>query len=89
MGTPTAAAGAATPQAATDGYLTGYGTKGYRSYVLSALLLVYILNFLDRGLLGVVSEPVMNELKITDGQFGLISMCCGGALATGTILERL
>ena len=25
----------------------------------------------------------------TDGQFGLISMCCGGALATGTIIERL
>jgi len=66
-------AGAATPAAATDGHITGYGTKPYRSYVLSALLLVYILNFLDRGLLGVVSEPVMNELKITDGQFGLLT----------------
>jgi MFS family permease len=73
MGTHTAATGAATPQTATDGYVTGYGTKGYRSYVLSSLLLVYILNFLDRGLLGVVSEPVMNELKITDGQFGLLT----------------
>lgn len=73
MGTPTAAAGAATPQAVTDGHLTGYGTKPYRSYVLNALLVVYILNFLDRGLLGIVSEPVMNELKITDGQFGLLT----------------
>ena len=73
MGTQTGAAGAATPQAATDGHLTGFGTKPYRSYVLSALLFVYILNFLDRGLLGVVSEPVMNELKITDGQFGLLT----------------
>jgi len=72
MGTQTA--GVATPAAAaTDGHITGYGTKPYRSYVLSALLLVYILNFLDRGLLGVVSEPVMNELKITDGQFGLLT----------------
>lgn len=56
-----------------QGHLTGYGTKAYRSYVLNALLLVYVLNFLDRGLLGVVSEPVMNELKITDGQFGLLT----------------
>ena len=66
-----AGADIATPQ--SQGHLTGYGTKAYRSYVLNALLLVYVLNFLDRGLLGVVSEPVMNELKITDGQFGLLT----------------
>lgn len=71
MGTQTAAAGA--PASPSDGHLTGYGSKPYRSYVLNALLIVYILNFLDRGLLGVVSEPVMNELKITDGQFGLLT----------------
>lgn len=73
MGTQTGAIGADTPAAEHQGHLTGYGTKGYRSYVLSALLFIYILNFLDRGLLGVVSEPVMNELKITDGQFGLLT----------------
>ena len=33
---------------------TGYGTKGYRTYVLSALTLIYIMNFVDRGLLAVV-----------------------------------
>ena len=32
---------------------------------------------------------ILHELERTDGQFGLISMCCGGALATGTIIERL
>jgi len=63
----------ATTSAQEGGHLTGYGSKGYRTYVLSALLLVYILNFLDRGLLGIVAEPVMNELKITDGQFGLLT----------------
>ncbi|HYA69261.1 MAG TPA: steroid 3-ketoacyl-CoA thiolase [Acidimicrobiales bacterium] len=31
----------------------------------------------------------LHELERRDGQFALISMCCGGALATGTILERL
>ncbi len=32
---------------------------------------------------------ILHELERTDGQFGLVSMCCGGALATGTILERI
>lgn len=73
MGTHTGAVGADTPAADHQGHLTGYGTKAYRSYVLNALLFVYVLNFLDRGLLGIVSEPVMNELGITDGDFGLLT----------------
>ena len=31
----------------------------------------------------------LHELERRDGQFALVSMCCGGALATGTIIERL
>jgi acetyl-CoA C-acetyltransferase len=31
----------------------------------------------------------LHELERRDGQFALISMCAGGALATGTIIERL
>jgi len=31
----------------------------------------------------------LHELERRDAQFALISMCCGGALATGTILERI
>jgi len=31
----------------------------------------------------------LHELERRDGNLALISMCCGGALATGTILERL
>ena len=31
----------------------------------------------------------LHELERADGQLALISMCCGGALATGTIIERL
>ena len=69
MGAPSAAAGTDDSQ----GYQTGYGTKAYRTYVLNALLLVYILNFLDRQLIGIVSEPIMNDLQITDGSFGLLT----------------
>lgn len=31
----------------------------------------------------------LNELERTDGTNALISMCCGGGLGTGTIIERL
>ncbi|MGD9997362.1 MAG: steroid 3-ketoacyl-CoA thiolase [Ilumatobacteraceae bacterium] len=31
----------------------------------------------------------LNELDRTNGRYGLISMCCGGGLGTGTIIERL
>ena len=31
----------------------------------------------------------LHELERVDGTFGLVTMCCGGGLGTGTILERL
>ena len=31
----------------------------------------------------------LHELERRDGNLALVSMCCGGALATGTIIERL
>lgn len=31
----------------------------------------------------------LHELERTGGRYGLIAMCCGGGLGTGTILERL
>ncbi len=31
----------------------------------------------------------LHELERTDGQFALVTMCCGGGLGTGTVLERV
>jgi acetyl-CoA C-acetyltransferase len=31
----------------------------------------------------------LHELERSDGQFALVTMCCGGGLGTGTILERI
>jgi acetyl-CoA C-acetyltransferase len=31
----------------------------------------------------------LHELERTDGRLGLIAMCCGGGLGTGTIIERV
>jgi acetyl-CoA C-acetyltransferase len=31
----------------------------------------------------------LHELERSDGQFALVTMCCGGGLGTGTVLERV
>jgi acetyl-CoA C-acetyltransferase len=31
----------------------------------------------------------LHELERRDGQFALVTMCCGGAIGTGTIIERI
>lgn len=56
-----------------QGHITGFGTRGYRFYVLIALMLVYTLNFIDRTLITVVAQPIINEFGLTDGQFGFLS----------------
>ena len=66
MSDTTAAAGA------DQGHLTGYGTKAYRSYVLVALMFVYTLNFVDRTLIAVVAQPIIETFKLTDSQWGLL-----------------
>ncbi|MBT6891032.1 MAG: hypothetical protein HOA25_06005, partial [Gammaproteobacteria bacterium] len=31
----------------------------------------------------------VHELQRTDGEYGLIAMCCGGGLGTGTIIQKI
>jgi acetyl-CoA C-acetyltransferase len=37
----------------------------------------------------ILTTKALHELERIDGQWGLISMCCGGGLGTGTLIERL
>jgi acetyl-CoA C-acetyltransferase len=37
----------------------------------------------------VLLTKALHELERTGGRYGLVSMCCGGGLGTGTIIERL
>ncbi|MDE0615594.1 MAG: steroid 3-ketoacyl-CoA thiolase, partial [bacterium] len=37
----------------------------------------------------ILVTKALHELERTDGQWGLITMCCGGGLGTGTLIERL
>lgn len=51
----------------------GYGSAGYRAYVLFALLVVYIFNFIDRSLISVLGEPIRETFGLSDLQIGLLS----------------
>jgi acetyl-CoA C-acetyltransferase len=37
----------------------------------------------------ILTTKALYELERTGGRYGLISMCCGGGLGTGTLIERL
>jgi acetyl-CoA C-acetyltransferase len=37
----------------------------------------------------VLMTKALNELERTGSRYGLVTMCCGGGLGTGTIIERL
>jgi acetyl-CoA C-acetyltransferase len=38
---------------------------------------------------GFLLTKALYELERTSGRYGLVSMCCGGGLGTGTLIERL
>jgi acetyl-CoA C-acetyltransferase len=37
----------------------------------------------------ILLTKALHELERTDGRYGLVTMCCGGGLGTGTLIERL
>jgi predicted MFS family arabinose efflux permease len=57
---------------ATAPAFQGHGSKGYRAYVLGALLIVYTFNFIDRVVIGIIQEPIKAEFGLTDFQLGLL-----------------
>jgi len=56
----------------TGGHLTGFGSKRYRTYVLLVLMVVYTLNFIDRTLIAVVAQPIIESFNLSDSQWGLL-----------------
>ena len=58
--------------AARPGHETGYGSSGYRAYVLSALLIVYIFNFIDRSIFAILTEPMKTSLQLEDWHMGVL-----------------
>jgi acetyl-CoA C-acetyltransferase len=37
----------------------------------------------------ILTTKALHELERTGGEWGLISMCCGGGLGTGTLIQRI
>lgn len=50
----------------------GFGTPAYRTYVLIALLVVYIFNFIDRTIINILTEPIKLTFGLEDWQMGLL-----------------
>ena len=48
-------------------------TRGFRVYVLMVLLLTYIVNVMDRGVLALLLEGIRKEFQLTDGQLGYLA----------------
>lgn len=57
---------------------------GYRFYVLAVLILVYMLNFLDRQIIGILAAPLKEEFQLSDSQFGLL-----GGIAFASVYSTL
>jgi len=70
--TDTTATPATLPADEKTGHLTGFGTKKYRTYVLLVLMVVYTLNFIDRTLIAVVAQPIIESFSLSDSQWGLL-----------------
>ena len=47
-------------------------TPRYAWYMLSVLILVYILNFVDRQILSILAEDIKADLGLTDGDIGFL-----------------
>lgn len=62
--------------------------------LLGCLWFIYVLNFLDRQLLGILAKPIQDTLHITDGQLGLIGglyfalFYCFIAIPVGWLADR-
>ncbi len=50
----------------------GSGQTPSSTLVLGMLLLVYVFNFLDRQILGILSKPIKADLGLTNAEFGMI-----------------
>src|SRR5689334_19698844 len=48
-------------------------TAAYKRYALGAIVAVYTMNLMDRGLFGLLMQPIKEELHLTDTQLGIVS----------------
>lgn len=47
--------------------------RAYRSYALGLLMVIYVLNMLDRQVVSILAEPIKQDLGLADWQLGLMT----------------
>src|SRR5215510_14036190 len=47
-------------------------SRGYASYLLGVLVLVYVFNFLDRQIVSILAERIKADIGATDAQMGFL-----------------
>jgi predicted MFS family arabinose efflux permease len=52
--------------------LGAHFSDGYRTYVLVVMTLVYVVNYLDRQILGILAHPIKVEFHLSDFQVGIL-----------------
>lgn len=48
-------------------------SRAYRNYVLGVLVLGYVFNVIDRGVFGIVLQPIKEEFLLSDTELGVLS----------------
>src|ERR1044071_6140219 len=46
--------------------------RGYKTWLVSVLLLLSTLNFADRAILAVLAQPIKEDLRLTDADLGML-----------------
>ena len=59
-----------------------YRKPAYRYFVLGLLTVVYVFNFIDRQVINVLAAYIIEDLQISDGQFGMLSGLAFAAIYT-------
>ena len=66
----------------TAAIVAAYKNPYYRYLVLGILTTVYVSNFVDRQVINVLAQYIIEDLEISDGQFGMLSGLAFAAIYT-------
>ena len=59
--------------ASQQAVMEAYRKPAYRYFVLGLLTIVYVFNFIDRQIINVLAAYIIEDLQLSDGQFGMLS----------------
>ena len=60
------------PPSPAIGPANAHFSTGYRRYALALLLVIYILNFIDRQILSILLEEIKKDIELSDTQLGVL-----------------